>query len=390
MAPGLHNFAYQCGEELRFAGPLPLLEIKDIHSTLFNFFTPMFHLKISTLRPALLFVLLGLFITGITLNDAVAQRRRKSSRKKTMVTQPAQKTPGAETKSMPANGNEKKTATDMVAVADLPKGTEPFVQPITREEKGQTKTLGQVNWSTQYIEATGTGIVDNERYKNPAQARAMAIRGATVVAQRNLLEIVKGVHVQGETTVEDMMTTRDFIVTRVDGIVKGAQPVGQPMERDGMVEVRLRMPLYAEGGLATAVYDAVPETLPTDSPYQQAETATTEAAQMGANVPDKGLAFQMNGKPFDPSLFPVVVDENGQVVLDMKKLYKPGGNFPAILKTTRDMMNMAGFKKGVELIDVIDAQNGQIKISNADAGKFPWKKILDVAAKVGKFLLLLI
>jgi hypothetical protein len=105
----------------------------------------------------------------------------------------------------------------------LPKGFTPFIQPIKKEVEGKTKELGKVDWSSQFIEAKGESVLDPERFKNPAQAKAMATRGAVVVAQRNLLEIVKGVHVQGETTVEDMMTKRDLITTRVEGIVKGAQ-----------------------------------------------------------------------------------------------------------------------------------------------------------------------
>ena len=58
----------------------------------------------------------------------------------------------------------------------LPKGVTAYIQ----KEEG-----GQINWTTQFIEAEGEGIIDNERFKNPAQARALAIRAATVVAQRN-------------------------------------------------------------------------------------------------------------------------------------------------------------------------------------------------------------
>lgn len=283
----------------------------------------------------------------------------------------------------------------------LPRGIEPFEQPITREEKGKTTEIGKVDWTTQYIEATGQSVIDLDRYKNPAQAKALAIRGATVVAQRNLLEIVKGVNVQGETTVEDMMTTRDFIVTRVEGIVKGATPVGSPVEKDGLVEVRLRMPLYTQNGLANAVYDQIPNTPTTmvtdpSSPPNSAPDAyvappAADPSTATAAVPEKGIAFAMNGKPFDPSLFPVVTDENGNVVLDMKGIYDPSkGNFPKIVKATKEAMQQAGFKKGVEVLNVLDAENGKIRISNADAGKFPWQKILNVAKTVGKFLLLFI
>lgn len=271
-------------------------------------------------------------------------------------------------------------------LAPLPKGTTPFVQ---KEDNGQ------VNWTQQFIEAEGEGIIDNERFKNPAQARAMAIRGATVVAQRNLLEIVKGVNVTSETTVEDLITTKDFIVTRIDGVVKGAQMVGQPRVEDGSVKVRLRMPLYAANGLAPAVYDALPEqptvTPPPADQQPAVDTAAAQAPAAPAQTPTNGFALNMNGKPFDPALFPVIVDEQGKVVLDTKKIYDPSkGQFPQILNASKTVLQAMGNKKGVQILDVLSAADGKITISNDSKNKVVWDKVFNVAKTIGKFLLMLI
>lgn len=281
-------------------------------------------------------------------------------------------------------------ATDAAApqgekIAPLPKGTTPFVQ---KEDNGQ------VNWTQQFIEAEGEGIIDNERFKNPAQARAMAIRGATVVAQRNLLEIVKGVNVTSETTVEDLITTKDFIVTRIDGVVKGAQMVGQPRVEDGSVKVRLRMPLYAANGLAPAVYDALPEqptVTPPPADQQPAVDTAAQAPAVAAQAPTNGFALNMNGKPFDPALFPVIVDEQGKVVLDTKKIYDPSkGQFPQILNASKTVLQAMGAKKGVQVLDVLSAADGKITISNDSKNKVVWDKVFNVAKTIGKFLLMLI
>lgn len=281
-------------------------------------------------------------------------------------------------------------ATDAAApqgekIAPLPKGTTPFVQ---KEDNGQ------VNWTQQFIEAEGEGIIDNERFKNPAQARAMAIRGATVVAQRNLLEIVKGVNVTSETTVEDLITTKDFIVTRIDGVVKGAQMVGQPRVEDGSVKVRLRMPLYAANGLAPAVYDALPEqptVTPPPADQQPAVDTAAQAPAVAAQTPTNGFALNMNGKPFDPALFPVIVDEQGKVVLDTKKIYDPSkGQFPQILNASKTVLQSMGAKKGVQVLDVLSAADGKITISNDSKSKVVWDKVFNVAKTIGKFLLMLI
>ena len=327
-------------------------------------------------------LLLLVFIFG---QDAQAQRRGNKKAKSRPRSSMSAAAPSIDDASKSAE--EKAMRPDI-----LPKGFTPFIQPIKKEVEGKTKELGKVDWSSQYIEAKGESVLDPERFKNPAQAKAMATRGAVVVAQRNLLEIVKGVHVQGETTVEDMMTKRDLITTRVEGIVKGAQMIGSPVERDGIVEVTLRMPLYEPNGLAPAVYDSTPARPIVVDDSQMDPNAKPDTSMMrNGKVPERGLAFNLAGKIIDPALFPVVVDENNNVLLDMKQFYDPKkGSFPKILRTTKELMQAAGFKKGVEIIDVIDAENGTIKISNTQKSKIPWAKILDVAKKVGKFLLLLL
>lgn len=264
----------------------------------------------------------------------------------------------------------------------LPKGVTPYIE---KEENGQ------INWTQQFIEAEGEGIIDNERFKNPAQARAMAIRGATVVAQRNLLEIVKGVTVTSETTVEDLIATSDKIITRIEGVVKGAQMVGQPVVADGSVRVRLRMPLYASNGLAPAVADVTPAPVgPTPTGDSAVQLANQPAGNM-PKAPEKGLAFNLNGKPFDPALFPVVTDSAGNVLLDTRQIYDPTkGKFPQVVNATRQVLEAAGFKKGVEVIDVISAKDGKIVIDNKGKSKFPWDKVLNTVKTVGKFLLMLL
>ena len=104
-----------------------------------------------------------------------------------------------------------------------------------------------VNWTTQTIEAKGWSVIDTTRFKIAAQAKAMAITGAKVVAQRNLLEIIKGVHITSETIVEDMITQNDKIKTQIEGVIKGAQMKGDPVFNGDLVEVTLVIPNIQKG-----------------------------------------------------------------------------------------------------------------------------------------------
>ncbi len=251
----------------------------------------------------------------------------------------------------------------------------------------QEKPNGQINWTEQYIEAKGVSVIDKERYKNPAQAKLMAQRGSVVDAQRNLLEIIKGVNVTSETTVQDMITTRDYIYTRIDGIIKGAQMVGEPVEKDGYIEVKMRVPLYENNGLAAAIYNDIPQLKKTNGISEVVNQIPDEIKDQALEA----LAFNMNGQKFDPSLFPIIVDENNNLVLDLSKLYDPTkGKFPKILNTTEELLKELGYKKGVEFLNVIKAEQGKLVIDNKSLKKVNWQKIGQIAGKVGKFLMMLI
>ncbi len=252
----------------------------------------------------------------------------------------------------------------------------------------QDKPNGSVNWSDQYVEAKGSAVIDYERFPNPAQARAMATRGAVVVAQRNLLEILQGVNVVSETTVKDMMIQSDYIYTRIDGVVKGAQQVGEAVEKDGMMEVTMRVPLYETNGLAPAVYDGV-----AGLPDMQNRLFPADVEVGDGDIPS-GLVFNFNGKQYDPSLFPLVVDENGKLLLDMTQFYDPKeGKFPKILSGTKDIFNELNFSKGTQVIDVIESFDGKIVVDPASVKKVNWDKIqkgISIGTKIFKFILTVI
>lgn len=115
-------------------------------------------------------------------------------------------------------------------------------QTFNPSDAVETTGSGKINWTSGEVFATGIGAPPAHP-ANAAQARAMAVRAAQVVAYRNLLETVKGVRVDSETVVENFMTKSDVIRVSVDGIVKGAQIIKTQYLSDGSVEVLVSMPL---------------------------------------------------------------------------------------------------------------------------------------------------
>ncbi len=346
------------------------------------------------MKKSIIFIIvLSLFFAG---TEAFAQKEKKEKKpKKVKTTKQVVTKDNSNTKEpanttvintkTPANKESKPVTTDAQAVE--PANYDDLLQdamPVITQRPN-----GSVNWSDQYIEAKGSAVIDYEKFPNAAQAKAMATRGAIVVAQRNLLEIIQGVNVVSETTVKDMMIQSDYIYTRVDGVVKGAQQHGEAIEKDGMIEVTMRIPLYERNGLAPAVYDGI-ETLPVMS---NKKFAVNVPADENAEVPG-GLVFNFNGKKFDPTMFPLVVDQNGNLLLDMTKIYNPKeGKFPKILSGTKEIFNDLNFKEGIQVIDVIQSVDGKIVVDPTKTPKLNWEKIqktMSTATKIVKFILTII
>lgn len=178
---------------------------------------------------------------------------------------------------------------------------------------------GGIDWSGRTVRARGTGVLDPGN-TNKAQARLMAERAAVVVAQRNLLEIIKGVRVDSDTKVKDFMTQYDVVYTHVDGIVKGARQLGDAKYDSvaGTVDVELEADLYGGQGVEQAV-----------APVLQAG-GTVAAAGMSQQVQEffrqyGGLVIDAGNTGLQPSLFPKIYDENGNLLLDTKDYLRYAG-----------------------------------------------------------------
>jgi hypothetical protein len=181
---------------------------------------------------------------------------------------------------------------------------------------------GKINWSAGYIEAVGIGVAPDRYLNNPARARAMAIRAARLDAYRNLLETAKGVRVNSTTLVRDAAVESDEIRSEVEGIVQGAQMVGDSKYMsDGSVEVTVRMPLTGE--FAKVV---VPKVVPTSAPVapkpvvpepKVTEPVTPEPVAAEPAKPAvvyTGLVVDAREIKAKPAMSPKIIDENGKEV----------------------------------------------------------------------------
>lgn len=187
---------------------------------------------------------------------------------------------------------------------------------------------GAVNWSSGEATATGVGAPPSNA-ANVAQARALGLRAATVVARRNLLELLKGVQIDSSTTVQNFMIADDTVLSKVKGALHNARTVTTTYMSDGSVEVTVAVTLRglneAVAGRnqaarpplqpAQAVRPAPPPpsrpAIPDGTPAY-APTPAPRAAQQTAG--HSGLLVDARGLGLKPAMSPRIYDQAGNEV----------------------------------------------------------------------------
>jgi len=100
----------------------------------------------------------------------------------------------------------------------------------------ETKGSCSINWTL--------GDITCEGESESGQSRFAARTVSKVVAQRDLLEVIKGVRVDSKTTVKDGMLGSDIIKSSVVGVIKGAEilsNVYSKEDKSALATIRLRM-----------------------------------------------------------------------------------------------------------------------------------------------------
>ncbi len=266
-------------------------------------------------------------------------------------------------------------------VAPLPSEETQFTAPVplgpvsAPGDVAEPVPGGMVDWSGKTVRARGTGVMDPGNM-NKAQARLMAERAAVVVAQRNLLEIVKGVRVDSDTRVQNFMTDYDVVYTHVEGIVKGARQLG-PARYDsvaGTVEVELEMPMYGDSSLEQAL-------APVLGPKGEVAAAGLSPRVREFFEQYGGLVMDAGNTGLKPALFPKIYDEDGNLLLDTKDYLKYAGKSgQAAVQFIRALDEVLANKKlgnqplVLKVKQIRGKLGSDIVIGKLDADKLKWLK----------------
>ena len=172
------------------------------------------------------------------------------------------------------------------------------------------------DWSSQMITVTGSGVPPAGA--RGGQARLLARRAAQADAYRQLAEIVKGVQVDAETTVEMAALKSDTVNLRVEAVIKGAQIVDENITRDGVYEVTMQLPMFgATNSLASAVIERHERIEPFPAPEPVRPNVSIDITVRGGYT---GVVIDCRGFHVQPVMSPVIKNSHGTKIYGHKNI----------------------------------------------------------------------
>ncbi|MCD6490330.1 MAG: hypothetical protein J7K20_06370 [Thermodesulfobacterium sp.] len=243
-------------------------------------------------------------------------------------------------------------------------------------------------FSEGYIQVIGTSEEGQTRYR--------AIRAATVIAQRDLLEILQGLSMYGTTTIKDGMLQSETIRTTVEGFLKGAVKCGEKYYPErGYAEVCMRLYIRGKGGLYDIILPLMKDEglLPSSASFykpklipevmekpqfngtpQVQKPSTPEVAKPSELIyPYDGVIIDVRDYTFRPALINRILTEKGEVIFDPSKIVssvlveRGCGGFTNNLDKAKALLKTWGsnnpmFIKAVGVVKLTD-----VKVSEDDA-----------------------
>ena len=209
-----------------------------------------------------------------------------------------------------------------------------------------TSVWAQEGWQTikNPIQVFEKGYIQVVGVCEEGQSRYRALRAAQVIAQRDLLEVLQGLNLYGQTTVRDGMLQSDKISTSVHGFLKGAVKCGETYHPDrGYAEVCMRLNIRGKGGLYDIILPLMkekgiqPEHRPTYEPKlvpkvigmpstpfakekKVAEARPLVKPPSELKEPNDGLIIDTRGFQFRPALVNRILTEKNEIIFDPSKV----------------------------------------------------------------------
>ncbi len=182
----------------------------------------------------------------------------------------------------------------------------------------QTNISNGVDW----LHGADSLIYAEGRGRSGGKGVSMARLAAITDAQRHLLGTIKGVQIDSETLMEDLIIEKDTVRAKINGLLRGAQIVEEyPIDNDEYV-VKMAVPLYGvNGSLASVV---VPEIMdrgtPAPFPTVSSSAISQSEAQSIRSAHYTGVIVNADGMEMSPTFSPVIYDTDGRAIYGVDNL----------------------------------------------------------------------
>ncbi len=189
-----------------------------------------------------------------------------------------------------------------------------FASAALAQEQPQTVDSPQAIFEKGYIQVVGQSEAGQTRFK--------ANRSAKVLAQRELVEVIKGLKLIGSTTVSDGMLAADTIQTSIRGFLRNAVVVGEEYYNgEGFSRVTMRLKLRGDDSLYSALSPALQQP-PVQLALPSLPAFEPRQASAPAVAPQKhdGLIVIVEGTNFKPALANRIITENNEVLFEPSKV----------------------------------------------------------------------
>lgn len=224
-----------------------------------------------------------------------------------------------------------------------------------------------VNWEEGMAYAGGTGA-PAEWAQTAAQKNISAQRAARVDAARNLLELVKGINLTGDTTMGAAMLANDRVSTSVQGRIAGLRLVGEPKYfSDGSIKVKM----------AGRLRDVIPEEAYITGPPQLLGPPTQigpgAAPVINTRASYTGLVIDARGTGALPAMSPKVLDPDGREIYGSAYVSREFAVEQGIVGYAKDVnaasanARVKGNPVVIKALEAKGANKADVVISAADA-----------------------
>lgn len=241
--------------------------------------------------------------------------------------------------------------------------TKPWAKGSPDSKCTETTSNGCIDWDQGYAVGVGFGKGPN---------RMVAERVAQLMAQRNLLEMIKGVNLNSSTTIQGSSLGNDLIQTRISGKLQGLTPVDKTrFYSDGSIGVKFKASLYAM--VPQEAYLGPPAPTRQLEPPSGPVADSPLALSLDSGQAFTGLIIDARGTAVKPAMSPKVFDPEGREVYGsayVSREFATRQGMVGYVKTVsaaRESDRVKGTPALIKALRAQGAQQADLVISRADA-----------------------